>query len=86
MHLQSPGEAIPTHTLPSALVAGSAGPTLALLQAALPEGPGGTRVLAVASYEAGGTLAPSSDGIAHGSVLTPAALAAARAPVSVVTG
>lgn len=86
MHLQSPCESVPTHALSGRSIAGSSGPTLAPLQTALPEGAGGTGVLAVASDEARRTLTRPLDGIAEGSVLTLALQTAAWPPVFVIAG
>lgn len=83
---ESPSESVPTHTLSGCFIAGSSGPTLAPLQAALPEGACWTGVLAVASYEAWRTLTCAPDWIAESSVLTLALLTAAWPPVFVITG
>lgn len=83
---ESPGESVPTNTLSGCFIAGSSGPTLAPLQAALPEGSCWTRVLAVASYESWRTLTRPFDRIAESSVLTFALLGAVFTPVFVITG
>lgn len=86
LHLQGACESVPTHTLSRRTVAGASGATLAALQAALPKGPGRTRVLAVASDVARRTLTRTLHRVAEGAVLTLALLAAVRPPVLVVTG
>lgn len=86
VHLQRPSESVPTDTLPCCLIAGAPGPTLALLQTALPKGACWTRLLAVASYEPWRTLARPLHGITESSVLTLALLTAAWAPVFIITG
>ena len=86
MHLQCPCESVPTNALSCLLVTRPPGPTLAPLQTALPKGAGWTRVLAVASYEARGTLTRPLHRVAERRVLTLALVAAAGAPVFVIAG
>lgn len=85
MHLQGPSESVPTFALPCCSITGSSSPTLASLQAALPEGACWAGLLAAAPYDPRGTLTRPLGRIAESAVLTPARLTAAFAPVFVVT-
>lgn len=85
LYSQRAGESLPTHTLSGRFIAGSPGPTLAPLQAALPEVARWAGILAVAPDVSRRTLAGSPHRVAESPVLTLALLAAAWPPVFVIT-